>query len=166
MWFAKCGSFVSGQDRGSRNVRCGAAGADQAAEKGLFLSPIFQKAVPQGLKPADRFAAFPGVAPPPAPAGKTCDGGRFSIFAERARTWTSAVQPVWRPALLSIAGDRRYPAAGNRRSVAEKRLDALTRNQAWSRQRATPPSRPVSLETISTFLGGLKSIFLVLPPPR
>jgi hypothetical protein len=35
-----------------------------------------------------------------------------------------------------------------------------------SRHKATPPSRPVSLETMLTFLASTKSIFLVLPPPR
>ena len=165
MWFAERGSFVSGQDRGSRNVRCGAAGADQAAEKGLFLSPIFQKAVPQGLKPADRFAAFPGVE---SPGSRRKDMRRRKILdfcGEGADVDVRGTAGLETGATLHRRRSA-LPAAGNRRSVAEKRLDALTRNQAWSRQRATPPSRPVSLETISTFLGGLKSIFLVLPPPR
>ena len=35
-----------------------------------------------------------------------------------------------------------------------------------SRHSATPPRSPASFETISIFLPGLKSIFLVLPPPR
>ena len=47
-----------------------------------------------------------------------------------------------------------------------KRRQLITDNCLYPRHSATPPKMPSSFETMETFFGSLKVIFLVLPPPR